>query len=244
MQAISLPSDTIDPRPYFPTVNEIAPNAASGAHDLTDSAVGLLRVTAPVTWGRAVLVPLLPAFLANHPRVRLQLTLLDRAVDLASEGYDLAIRLTPALPEGMVARRLAPLDYVACAAAKPKIRVRSPEDLATVPCLVYGEGDLHATWRFRDRTGRIQRVKVQGPLMINDGEAILRATQAGVGVAVLPRYLAGEALRDGSLRELLPTWTPLPPVGAEPHVLWLRDRYQPLKARLFIDHLLARLRVD
>jgi len=209
--------------------------------ELTDEARGLLRITAPVTWGRTCLAPLLPGFLAANPQVQVQLVLLDRPVDLAEEAYDLAIRLTRELPEGMVARRLAPIDYVLCTSAQAPLKLRAPSELAATPCLRYGEGDALGPWRFRSVGGRVQQVKVQGPLMVNSSEALRDAVRAGLGVALLPRYLVKEMLRARELRVLLPAWTPLAPIVSEPHILWLRDRHQPPKTRVFLDHVLAHL---
>ena len=209
--------------------------------ELSDDARGLLRVTAPMTWGRTCLVPLLPGFLAAHPHVQVQLVLVDRPVDLAEEAYDLAIRLTREPPEGMVARRLAPIDYVLCASAQSRVNVRTPSELAATPCLRYGEGDAHSPWRFRSGDGRVQQVKVQGPLMLNSSEALRDAVRAGLGVALLPRYLVTEMLRAHELRALLPAWTPLAPITSQPHILWLRDRHHPPKTRVFLDHVLAHL---
>lgn len=213
---------------------------ASGAvAELTERPNGLLRVTAPVTFGRLRIAPLLSPFLAAHPQVQVQLVLLDRPVDLADEGFDVAIRLTRTLPADVVARRLASVRYVLCAAKGAFARSRlprTPEELAGVPCLRYGGGETGSVWCFDDGEGN-RRVRVSGPLWVNNSEALRDAVLAGTGVALLPDFVVEQDLREGRLRRLLHTWTPRAPFGTEACAVWLPDRHMPPKMRAFVDFL-------
>ena len=77
--------------------------------------------------------------------------------------------------------------------------------------------------------------------MINSSEALREAVREGMGVALLPRYLVEGLLTSRELTELLPTWRAQPPIVAQPHLLWLRDRHLLPKTRAFLDHVLKHL---
>jgi DNA-binding transcriptional LysR family regulator len=200
---------------------------------------GLLRVTAPVTFGRSRLMPQLPEFLRRYPDIRLQVVLLDRPVDLAEEGFDLGVRLTRRLSGDLIARELGSFGYVLCASPsyfKEVAHPETPADLARLNCLRYGEGETRSVWRF-DRRRASQRVRVRGSLMVNNSEALRAAVLEGVGLALLPDFLVAEDLRAGRLESVLPRWTPQAPFGTKVFAVWLRDRHPPPTLRAFIDYL-------
>jgi DNA-binding transcriptional LysR family regulator len=212
--------------------------------ELIERPRGLLRVTAPMSFGRLRLAPLLPEFLRAYPELQVQVVLLDRPVDLADEGFDVAIRLTRSLPADVVARKLAPIKYVLCAAAGHFTRgtlPRSPEDLLRVNCLRYGEGETSALWRFDGREGN-RSVRVGGNLLVNNSESLRDALLRGLGVALLPDFVIAEDLRARRVVRVLPAWTPKAPFGTSAYAVWLPDRHLPPKMRVFIDFLLDRLK--
>lgn len=201
---------------------------------------GLVRVTAPSTWGRRVVAPLLAEFFVAHPHVQVQLLLLDRPVDLADEGFDLALRLAARPPDGMVAKPLKAPEFVLCAAPGAHA-AKVPADLANLPCLRYGEGDRDLPWRFKSPDGSACAVKVAGPLMVNSAEALREAVLQGTGIALLPTWLVGEDLKAKRLRRLLPRWQAAAPIAGRPWLMWLPDRMLPLKTRALAAHLADRL---
>lgn len=210
--------------------------------------MGLLRVTAPMTLGRLVVAPALPAFLEAYPEMRVQLVLLDRSVDLAEEGFDIAIRTTRELPAGAVARPLGSTAYLLCAAPGYLARVAapaSPEDLAALNCLRYGEGETHQLWRFDAGNGSDndgpRGVRVNGNLLVNSSESLRDAVRQGLGVALLPDFVVDEDLRRGTIVRLLPGWTVRPPFGPTISAVWLPDRHLPPKMRVFVDFMVERL---
>jgi DNA-binding transcriptional LysR family regulator len=121
------------------------------AAGLVDAPRGTLRVTASVTFGKLCLAPLIPEFLARYPEIELQLTLLDRFVDLVDEGYDVALRLTRTPPEQVVAKALMPVRYRLCAAVDylKGQKIETPADLAGHNCLHYGLREFGNEWRFQ-----------------------------------------------------------------------------------------------
>jgi DNA-binding transcriptional LysR family regulator len=173
---------------------------------------GRVVVTAPNALGTYQLSSILPPLLAKHPRLRVELRLEDRAVDLVKEGVDLAIRAAPPPNRAsLVARELATYRRVVCAAPSFLARygtIDSLTQLAAAPCVVHGCGP--AVWEFDTPEGR-QSITVDGPLCTNNVVIIREAILAGVGVAWLPDYVIGEELTDGRLVRLLPE-AKLPPI--------------------------------
>lgn len=216
--------------------------AASRVADLAQVPRGNLRVTASVAFGKLCIAPLLPEFLRRFPEVRIRLALLDRMVDLAEEGFDVAIRLTPAPPPSLVARRLMPVDYIVCA-SPPYLRehpVAEPRDLAACNCLYYGYGEFGDTWIF-ERDGRRESVKIDGNVVVNNSEVVRDLMLAGLGVGLVARYAVADALQDRRLVPLLEEWTPIGPFGQHAYALWLPQPHLPPKTRAFVDYLRERL---
>jgi DNA-binding transcriptional LysR family regulator len=186
--------------------------------------------------------PVLPEFLAAYPEVRVQLALLDRMVDLAEEGFDVALRLTRTPPDAVVARPLMPIRYVVCAA--PGFlrgrEVTHPHELAALNCLFYGYQSLAGDWSFQ-RGDERETVKVQGNVVVNSSEVVRDLMLAGVGAGLVARYAVEAELRDGRLVPLLPQWTPTGAFGPTAYALWLPQPHLPPKVRAFVDFLGRRL---
>jgi DNA-binding transcriptional LysR family regulator len=176
------------------------------------SLAGRVVVAAPNALGTYQLSPIMPSLAARHPRLRVELRLDDRAVDIVTEGVDLAIRAAPPPDRAsLVARELATYGRVVCAAPSFLARhgaIDSLEALAAAPCVLHGCGP--AVWNFETREGQ-RSITVDGPLCTNNVVIIRDAVRAGVGVAWLPIYVIDEELRDGRLTRLLPE-AKLPPI--------------------------------
>lgn len=192
----------------------IAQSFAS-VRDLAGVPSGLVRITAPVALGRQYIAPLLPAFLARYPDIRLDLDLGDRFANLAQEGFDLAIRHTQAPPETHVAWALCPSRSVLVASRdyiKRHGRPAHPSDLASHACLAYLRDASGQTWTFeQEGVRRPERVavRVTGPLRANNSEVLREAALAGAGIALLPDFSAAHHLAPQQLVALLPLWKPL-----------------------------------
>lgn len=176
------------------------------------SLVGRVVVTAPNALGTYQLSSIMPSLVSRHPRLRVDLRLEERAVDLVKEGVDLAIRAAaPPDRASLVARELATYNRVVCAAPSFLARhgaIDSLSALAAAPCVLHGCGP--AVWDFETPEGR-RSITVDGPLCTNNVVIVREAILAGVGVAWLPDYVIGGELSDGRLVRLLPE-AKLPPI--------------------------------
>ena len=216
------------------------------AAGLVDAPRGTLRVTASVTFGKLCLAPLIPEFLARYPEIELQLTLLDRFVDLVDEGYDVALRLTRTLPEQVVAKALMPVRYRLCAAVDylKGQEIETPADLAGHNCLHYGLREFGNEWRFQ-RIGAEKeeaRVRVTSNVVVNNSEVVRDLLLAGMGIGLVWNYAVDREIADGRLLPLLPDWSPVGPFGQTAYALWLPHTHLPPKIRVFVHFLAERLR--
>lgn len=199
---------------------------------------GVLRVSASVAFGTLHVAPALAEFLPAHPDLVIDLTITDRWVDLAEEGYDVAIRVTGEPPPHWVARRLAPVRRQLCATPDYFSRrgvPRSPADLSQHNCLDYTRSGEQGRWRFRGPAGEIS-VPVNGPLHVDDDEALSQAVLGGLGIGLLPTFIVGRDIQSGRLQTVLSEYIP---VDRHVYAMYLPTRHLPSKVRVFIDFLLA-----
>lgn len=212
--------------------------AELAASQLVAAPRGTVRLSAPVSFGTQHIAPALPSFLARYPETRIELVLLDRFVDLADEGFDLVIRMSDRIPEGHVARHLLDIDFVICAAPAYLERhgtPRSPGDLATHNCLLYGHEGFGSTWIFRNGPGE-QRVRVAGNYQVNSSEAVHSALRDGLGLALAPCLTVQDDLASGVLRAVLTEWQAIAPFS-KAQAVYLPNRQLSPKVRALIDHL-------
>lgn len=199
---------------------------------------GLLRVTAPVALGRQHVAPLLASFFQRYPEIRIELDLSDRLQPLAQEGFDLAVRHTSSPPDSHVAVKLCGSRALLLAAPSYLTahgEPHHPEELASHACLPYLRPGP-AQWLFEKRGQRL-RIPVQGPLRAGNSEILRDAALAGLGLALLPDFSAGPALRSGALVEVLSDWKPVGFFGDAIYAIhpWSSTTPRPLK--LLIEHL-------
>ena len=206
-------------QPAFQRISE----SYSAARDLADTPRGLIRLTAPVALGRQHLAPCIAAFLQQFPDIHIELELTDRFVNLANEGFDLAIRHTNAPPETHVAWVLC--ETRSCLAASPQYLARRgtpthPSGLTGHDCLLYLRDSHAGSWTFaRPGTAKgkgkaaaaAERVGVHvaGSLKANNSEVLRDALLAGLGIGLLPDFsLPAACGKDGQapLVQVLPDW--------------------------------------
>src|SRR3989338_3643832 len=200
--------------------------------DLHGAPTGLLRMTAAVAYGERFIVPLVNAFMAQYPQLRVEIELSNRTLDLVQEGYDLAIRLGRLGESSLVATRLAPRRLYLCASPRYLERYgrqHSLSGLARHNCLI-GTSD---TWMLQQQ-GREQPFKPSGNWRCNSGQAVLDAALNGLGLCQLPDYYVQEPLRRGLLVSLLEDNQP-PDNGV--WAVYQQRRYPLPKVRLLIDSL-------
>ena len=213
--------------------------------DLRQELSGQIRITAPVSWGQQVLAPLLPAFLARHPAIEIDLLLGDRLMDIAYERIDLALRMSATGLPDLVATPVARLDWVVCAAPAHLARAGTPQvpaDLQTHPCMSYWRERSDNAWVLQDNASGVQQtVWVQGRYHANNPEAVAQAAVAGLGVALLPVYVCAADLAAGRLLRLLQGWTPVTKFGNQITAVAAPDRMRLLRNRALLDHLRQQL---
>lgn len=214
------------------------------AADLDEQPSGVLRVTAPVSFAQETLVPWLPALLERHPRLHVELHLTDAMVDLVAERIDVAVRLGRLPDSELVARRVATFDFVICAAPaylERRGRPRRPQDLARHETVLFLMGGVRSRWRLR-KQGRTVTVHVRGRCTLGSSMAVRRAAIDGLGLALLPRFMVADALAEGTLVALLPSWEATATDFAPGvWVLLPSRRYVPLKVRAFVAFVQERL---
>jgi DNA-binding transcriptional LysR family regulator len=202
---------------------------------------GTLRVTASASFGRQYLSPLLPDFLALHPRVRLSINLTDQMLDLVSSGFDLAIRIGALDDSSLVARKLAANRRVLCASPEYLRRhgtPRTPQDLVDHECvLLVGSQGRQDVWRLGDGSGGEIAVRVRGRVETNYGELVRDSAVAGVGIAVHSSWHVIDDLRAGRLVQVLPDY-PLAESGI--YAVMPQRRLVPPRVRAFVDFLADR----
>ncbi|CAN5349873.1 LysR family transcriptional regulator [soil metagenome] len=199
---------------------------------------GRLRLSMPLTFGNRHVAPVLGELALRHPRLEIDAEASDRYVDLIGERFDAAIRIGTLKDSSLVARRIAPVHAVILASPDYLAANGTPEtppDLARHACLLY-TGTSTPDWTFRVGK-RTVSVRPTGRLRTDSGETLLAWAKAGLGIVLLPTFIASEAIRDGSLVPLL--WD----YPMQEHALYVvrpPGAYVPGKVRVLIDLLVER----
>jgi DNA-binding transcriptional LysR family regulator len=170
------------------------------------AAQGLLRIGTSVAFGRRVVVPLALEFMARHPQVRLDLSFEDRYVDLVAQGIDVAIRMGRLTDSSLGARFLGLNPWLAVAAPDYLARhgvPRHASDLSAHVAIIYSSVVGDDVWHLRTPRGEPVSVPVAARLRSNNVSAVLAAVRDGLGVALMPRYVAAESLATGRVVEVL-----------------------------------------
>ncbi|MFQ6593410.1 MULTISPECIES: LysR family transcriptional regulator [Pseudomonas] len=215
--------------------------ADSLAQIMNDTPRGKLRITAPVTFGSYSLMPLITAFLRDHPEVEIDLHLTDRFVDLVEEGYEVAFRIGPLATTSLTARPLAPYRLVVCA-APAYLAARGtpliPADLEQHECLGYAYWSRPADrkWLFHQGAAT-HEVAVSSRLRINESRALMSAALDGFGIVLGPEDFLRTALASGELVRVLPAFdAPSRPM----HLVYTANRQRTAKLRRFVEAVVQR----
>lgn len=201
---------------------------------------GPLRLAAPLSFGLLHLAPAITDFMRLHPGVEFDLDLNDRRVDLLHEGFDLAVRIGDLPNSNLVARGLAPIQSMVCAAPallERRGRPATPSDLSDCPCLVYSNASEPARWSYRDPGGVRRDVTVAVRARANNGDILKSAALAGEGFVLLPTFLVYRELAEGALEAVLRDreWP-----RTQAYALYPQTRHLSQRVRVFIDFLVER----
>ena len=202
---------------------------------------GRLRLTAPLTFGALELAPALNEFASRYPQIELDVSFTDRVVNLVDDGFDMAVRVGRPDDSSLIARKLCEVRIVVLGAPtylESHGEPATPEDLARHECIIDTNFRDPNRWPFR--IGGAERlVPVSGRIRYSNAEACLRAAEAGLGLACVPAFIAGDALRSGRVTRLLGGFE-TEPYGV--HVLYPHSRHLAAKVRALVDFLAERYR--
>ena len=199
---------------------------------------GTLRLDAPITYGRRILMPLLAGLLRQHPALDLDLRLQDIYADVVRDGLDAAIRVGEMRDSTLVARRIDRQDLILVASPAylaQRDRPERIEDLAGHSAVVFRMPSTgrHRPWQLRSGRRTIATHPKQR-IQVNDGEGIVAATLLGLGIGQVPDNMVVDELAQGRLVELLrPHRPPSMPIS----VVMPSSRLQPPRVRALLEAL-------
>ena len=198
---------------------------------------GQVRISTSLAFGRRVMVPLMLRYMKSNPGLSVDLSFDDRYVNIVEQGFDLAIRMGRLSDSMLGARHLGTNPWVMVAAPsylKQHAAPVAPADLAAHACVIYSSVQGDARWTFSTPQGEQVSIPVSGPLRSNNLSAVLAAARAGMGLALLPWYVARESVADASLQALLTDHT-LP--AQDVHAVFPSPRLVPAKVSSLIAFL-------
>jgi DNA-binding transcriptional LysR family regulator len=200
-------------------------------------ASGVLRVTAPAGFGRRHVAPMVPLFLAHHPKLHLSLNLSDRLVDLPNENFDCAVRVGDMPDSSLVAVRLADNRRL-CVAAPSYLeragRPQHPSDLMRHECLVLtSDASQTRGWAFTVE-GDVTHLRPGGRMNCSDGQVLHAWCLEGHGIAWRSAWEVADDLAEGRVVSLLEEFA-APPNGI--YAVYAQRKHQPLRLRLWVDFL-------
>lgn len=201
---------------------------------------GTLRIDLPITYGKHVVLPVLSRLMGRHPELRVDARFSDRFVDLVKEGLDAAVRVGALADSQLVARQFDQQVLVFCASPGYLARrgvPKQPDDLARHACILFRlpSSGRDRAWEFRVERRSVAFVP-ESSLRLGDGEAIVAAAAAGLGIAQVPDNIAERELKRGRLVQVLSRYRPSPmPIS----LVYPSRRYVPLRVRLLADALVA-----
>ena len=200
---------------------------------------GLLRVNAPMSFGTLQLGPAVADFMASCPELQIQLVLSDDQVDPMQGGFDVTLRIADLESSSLIARKIVAIDRAVCASPdylKEHGTPKLPEDLRKHALLTYGFLLTGNQWKLTGKDGD-HWIQPSWTLCVNNAEVLRDAAVRGRGIALLPTFIAGDALRAGTLQRVLKPYK-APPLTL--YAIYPPTRHLAVKVRLFIDFLVAR----
>ncbi|WP_298374639.1 LysR family transcriptional regulator [uncultured Bradyrhizobium sp.] len=200
---------------------------------------GLLRVNAPMSFGTMRLGPALADFMTKYPDLQLQLVLSDDLLDPVQDGFDVTLRIAELESSSLIARKIVPVERVVCASPDYLKRHGTPlhpQDLRDHVSLTYGFLLTGNQWKLTGSDG-VHWIQPAWSLCVNNAEVLRDVAVKGKGIALIPEFIAAEALKNGSLQAVLANYS-APPLTL--YAVYPPTRHLAVKVRLFIDFLVDR----
>lgn len=202
---------------------------------LTVEPKGTLKINAPMSFGLNHMGELLAKYKQQYPKVTVDITLQDRQIDLIEEGYDLALRIATLKDSTLIARKLSPCHIVMCASPDYLEKHGEPEepgDLKKHQCISYAYSESMKQWAFENSKGQKKNIPIKGVMTANNGNLISDAVINGMGIASLPTFIIGDAIREGRVKIIMDSWRPQAETIS---LLYPSSRYLSAKVRTFVD---------
>lgn len=201
---------------------------------------GPLKVSLPQSLGIKYFGNAIAAFAAQYPEVELDVSLDDRLVDVAGEGFDLVVRIGSLKDTSLIARRMADCPFVICASSNYLQRhgkPQTPDDLTKHNVLAFTGNGGPNEWRYASKAGVTGQVSLQGSFKADSGNILCGAALQDVGIVILPIFYVSEHLESQDLQIVLPDFVTSP--KREIFAVFPPNRFQSTRLRLFVDHLIA-----
>ena len=219
-------------------LNEAA-DAENFVRQLHSEPKGLLRINAPQSFGTLHLAPALAKFAAAYPELGLSVTLNDRTVSLFEEEFDVALRVSRSVSQNLIGHRISPIRIVLVASPeylRRRGRPMHPSDLARHTCLQYSYLATGNAWLLRGADGE-HRVPVESPFIANSGDMLLEAAIAGLGITIVPNFIAWCAIASGRLESVLDDYAS-PDLSL--YAVYAAESQPSAKVRLLVEYLTER----
>ena len=215
-------------------------NAKSEVRSFQQSVKGILRVSLRVSAGTTVIVPALPAFLAQYPDLSVDVTLTDERQDLVANNIDVAVWMG-ALPNSeIVARRLSPAQRIVCGSPsyfQQRGHPQVPQDLQEHSCLLFNAPMYRNKWQF-EKDGHWEEIEIDGRLRSDNVLVLLTAALSGLGLILVHEWMVRPLIEQGQLERSLQRYSASPiSADADLHVVYSSSRGMSLKVRAFVDFL-------
>ena len=208
----------------------------AGLHTDAETPVGRLHVAGPTLFGRYFILPLLAKFAVMHPKIVLDVILLDRQLNLIEEGIDVAVRIGPMVDSSLIIRKLAALRWIVCAAPAYLEQRGTPHtlaDLSAHDCLVYSENSIGAEWQLLD-SDKPTQVQVPVRMRSNTLDGVVAAAVEGAGLVYAPAWSVMNFVKAGRLQVILSEHElPPRPINA----VFTHNRLLSGKVRALVDYL-------
>ena len=227
-------------RAILQSIEEADESVGRGARTLR----GELRIFAPVSLGRAWIVPRLGEFLARHPELSVKLVLDDRPRDIVEERLDVSVRVGPLEESSHRVRKLGDVERILVASPafwQRHSEPRTPADLERLPWLIF-DGPIRVDQLRLSRGADTRHVKLTGRISTNSSEAIHEALLQGFGACPAPIWLVATDVRQARLTRVLSDWRIIPPLPL--HAVYPETRVPTEKVRRFVDWLAFTLHAD
>jgi len=205
---------------------------------------GNLRISLPMDFGVERIAPLAPGFLQRYPKISLDLIYDDDFNDLIEGNFDLAIRISQQLADSsLIAKKLSSSALVMCASPvylQQRGQLKKIEELSLHNCIQFSNAPEKSLWRLTGLQGE-RAIRVKGNLHVNNGKAMMAAALGGLGIALLPMFLAQQALAENRLVHILPQYRALD-LGI--YAIYPRKDFLPMKVKCFIDFIAQNINAE